>query len=102
MQRSFDISVMTPLGKFSGTIEFTAENTVVQGFLSFLGMKSQFEGEFINDNLAFFGAMKTPLGKIDYKAKATVFNDGIEGEGTTSLGVLSFSSYSGRRRKPKA
>lgn len=46
--------------------------------------------------------METPLGKIDYKAKATVFNDGIEGEGTTSLGVLSFSSYSGRRRKPKA
>lgn len=65
-------------------------------------MKSQFEGEFINDNLAFSGAMETPLGKIDYKAKATVFNDGIEGEGTTSLGVLSFSSYSGRRRKPKA
>lgn len=102
MQRSFDISVMTPLGKFSGTLEFTAENTVVHGFLSFLGMKSQFEGEFINDNLAFSGAMETPLGKIDYKAKATVFSDGIEGEGTTSLGVLSFSSYSGRRRKPKA
>ena len=37
---------MTPLGKFSGTIEFTAENTVVQGFLSFLGMKSLFEGAF--------------------------------------------------------
>ena len=46
--------------------------------------------------------METPLGKIDYKAEATVFSDGIEGEGTTSLGVLSFSSYSGRRRKPKA
>ena len=102
MQRFFDISVMTPLGKFSGTIEFTSENAVAHGFLSFLGMKSLFEGSLINDNLAFFGAMETPLGKIDYKAEATVFSDGIEGEGTTSLGVLSFSSYSGRRRKPKA
>lgn len=34
MQRSFDISVMTPVGKFSGTIEFTVENAVVHGFLS--------------------------------------------------------------------
>ena len=43
---------MTPLGKFSGTIEFTAENTVVQGFLSFLGMKSLFEGSLIKKLLS--------------------------------------------------
>ena len=94
---SFEIFVRSPFGKYRGTISFTRNNGIVTGTMSFLAFSSDFSGAASSgDELSFKGAMDTPVGRIEYDARASVHGNSIEGTAMTRLGTMTFSSREGR------
>ncbi|MBO8436814.1 MAG: hypothetical protein IAA97_07550 [Spirochaetes bacterium] len=93
---SFDIYVRSPFGKYHGQLDLSREASIVTGSLSFLTFSSDFSGAVDGDEISFKGAMSTPLGLIQYDARAVVSGDTIEGVAQTRLGAIAFSSKEGR------
>ena len=93
---TFEVFVRTPFGKYNGTMSFSRLNGIVNGSLSFLVFSSDFSGASDGDDISFKGYMETPIGKLDYDARATIKNSVIEGSAETRLGTMAFSSREGR------
>ena len=64
--------------------------------MSFLAFSSDFSGAASGDELSFKGAMDTPVGRIEYDARAALHGNSIEGTALTRLGTMTFSSREGR------
>ncbi len=93
---SFEIFVRSPFGKYHGKIQLKRDAGLVEGTLNFLTFSSDFTGAADGDSLSFKGSMVTPVGRIDYDARAVIEGAAITGSAQTRLGVISFSSKEGR------
>ena len=94
----FDVYVRTPCGKYRGEIRMRRERGEVSGSLSFMVFSSDFSGAEDGDAVSFRGSIDTPIGTLDYDARAHIDGDSIEGSAVTRLGTMTFSSHEGRRR----
>ena len=93
---TFDIFVRSPFGKYKGQISFSRSNGKVEGVLNFLHFSADFSGAASDDEISFKGFMETPIGKLDFEARAVIRKGLIEGSAITRLGVMTFSSKEGR------
>ena len=82
---SYEIFVRSPFGKYRGTISFSRDGGTIQGTISFLVFSSDFTGAADGDSLSFKGALETPIGKIDYDARARVSGSQLEKGTSPSL-----------------
>ena len=57
---------------------------------------SDFSGAASGNSISFTGCMETPIGKIDYDARAFVSDGSISGSAETRLGTIAFSSKEGK------
>lgn len=93
---SYEIFVRSPFGKYRGTISFSRDGGTIQGTISFMAFSSDFAGAADGDYLSFKGALETPIGKIDYDARARISGRQLEGVAETRLGPMAFSTKEGR------
>ncbi len=85
----YNVNLNTPIGPIDGTISLNANGNNVQGIIEIMGMKSKFYGvKIANDKCEFNGNLDTPLGKFNYDATCTVFNDNLELTAKTPQGNL--------------
>lgn len=87
----YGIIVRTPFGRFNGKMDLEINEGKVSGTLSFMDFSSEFHGEGDMDGFSFFGSFDIPIGSLDYKAEASVKDDGVHGIADTRLGKLEFA-----------
>ena len=96
----YPISVKTPFGTFSGTIDINIDGSAVSGSFSIIGLSSAFSGEAGGAGVSFAGSLETPAGEIAYSASGAVSPEGFSGIAETRLGAFEFAPpYRGRRRR---
>ena len=93
---NFEIFVRSPFGKYRGTLSFSRNTGRIIGTISFMFFSSDFSGAENGKDISFAGSLETPIGTIDYDARATVSENAISGSAKTRLGVMTFSSKEGR------
>ncbi len=86
----YRITVRTPFGRFSGTMELSIDGDSASGTLSFMSFSSSFIGDVSGNSLSFSGSFDTPIGALEYKASAAIESDGVHGTADTRLGKLEF------------
>lgn len=84
---TYKVSLATPIGPINGTITLITNGNTIQGTLETMGMKNTFNGmKIANDKCKFSDVLNTPMGKINYNAVCSVFNNTIELDISTSQG----------------
>ena len=78
---TYDIKAKTPLGKKSGRLVLTTNDTQCEASLEMLNKKTRSMGTVDGDNLVFTGTVNLPfpLGKVNYELTGTVKGDDLEG-----------------------
>lgn len=83
----YNVSLNTPLGNINGSITLISNGNNVQGIIETMGMKNNFNGTKISNNVCkFTGSLNTPIGNITYNAMCSVFNNILTLEATTPQG----------------
>lgn len=84
---TYKVSLNTPIGSINGTIKLISNGNNIQGILETMGMKNTFNGiKIANDKCKFSDILNTPMGKINYNAICSVFNNTVELDISTSQG----------------
>lgn len=93
---NFEIFVRSSFGKYRGTLSVRRKDGRADGVISFLHFSSDFTGTVSGEDFSFSGCLETPVGKIDYEARATIADGHVSGSAKTRLGTMSFSSKEGK------
>ena len=90
----YKVSIETPMGAMDSTVVAVIDGTSLSGMISFMGKDNDFTGGTIdeNGNLSFTGALKTPIGKMDYTITGTLVDGVIDAVAKTKMGNLKIKS----------
>lgn len=93
------VSVKTPLGTFSGTIDMDISGSTVTGGFNIMGFSSEFSGTADGEALCFSGSLMTPIGELSYNAEGSLSSDGFSGVAKTRIGDFEFAPPYHKRKK---
>ena len=95
------VSVKTPLGTFSGTIDMNISGSAVNGSFNIMGFSSEFSGSAADDSICFSGSLMTPIGELTYSADGNLSSDGFMGIAKTRIGDFEFAPPYHKRKKTR-
>lgn len=90
----YKVSIETPMGAMDSTVVVVIDGTSLSGMISFMGKDNDFTGGTIDEHgkLSFTGALKTPIGKMDYIITGTLVDGVIDAVAKTKMGDLKIKS----------
>lgn len=90
----YKVSIETPMGAMDSTVVAVIDGTSLSGMISFMGKDNDFTGGTIDEHgkLSFTGALKTPIGKMDYTITGTLVDGIIDAVAKTKMGDLKIKS----------
>lgn len=90
----YKVSIETPMGAMDSTVVAVIDGTSLSGMISFMGKDNDFTGGTIDEHgkLSFTGALKTPIGKMDYIITGTLVDGVIDAVAKTKMGDLKIKS----------
>ncbi len=74
----FDLEMRTPLGKRHGTLELTAWNNLLNGYLTMFTRTTPIIGKCEENNITFEGSMITLMNTLTYQAEGIVTASGLD------------------------
>lgn len=90
MEKSYNITIQTPLGNENGKIIFIINNGTLNGTLEIMGSKNNFSNGEIRDNtFEFSGEIRKLITKRPYKVNGTFEDNSLTAFADTKYGLLS-------------
>lgn len=92
VEGKYNLSLNTPIGEITGTLELKKINGSLCGTLETMGTKNNFTGGTVEGNkCAFSGEFKTPIGPITYEILGIVEGDNLDIYAETNKGRFKIS-----------
>lgn len=89
MNGTFRVTLLTPIGSKSGTINFIDDNGVLSGSIHAMGSENPFRNGISNGNsFEFSGTLKIAFNRFDYTAKGSITGDTLSATAVTKFGIM--------------